>query len=98
MHPRPLLYQRTLPGGGYVAIDALARGEGDWHARLWVERRTENARRSGHHPPIVLEAVDADLDAAVERLRSVAADNVALAQAIRRRQAGRRGDQAAGAP
>ena len=82
---RPLLYQRELPGGGYVAIDALSRGEGRWHARLWVERRPDPARRSGHPPPIVLETDDTDLEAAVARLVAVAADNVALAQALRRR-------------
>jgi hypothetical protein len=60
---RPLLYQRDLPGGGYVAIDALASGDGRWHARLWVERRPDPARRTGHPPPIVLEADDADLEA-----------------------------------
>jgi hypothetical protein len=82
---RPLLYQRDLPGGGYVAIDALASDDGRWHARLWVERRPDPARRAGHPPPIVLEADDADLEAAVAPLLSVAADNLALAQALRRR-------------
>ena len=85
---RPLLYQRELPGGGYVAIDALGQGEGGrWHARLWVERRPDPARRAGHPPPIVLETDDTDLEAAVARLVAVAADNVALAQALRRRAA-----------
>lgn len=86
MHARPLLYSRPLPGGGFVAIDALAQREGAWHARLWVERRAESGRRSGHTPPIVLEAEDSCLDAAVDRLRQVADDNVALAQAIRQRR------------
>lgn len=90
MHSRPLLYTRELPGGGYVAIDALARADALAHARLWVERRADPSRRAGHHPPVILEADAADLDAAVDRLRAVAVDNVALAQALRHWQQARR--------
>lgn len=84
MSQRPLLYTRELPGGGFVAIDVLA-DTGVPQARLWVERRADPTRRSGHHPPIILalDAPDAD-SAALAELRRVAADNVSLAQALRR--------------
>lgn len=81
---RPPLYRRDLPGGGFVVIDALERPDGSWHARLWVERRPDPVRRTGHPPPIVLEADDVDRERAVDRLRAVAGDDVALAQALRR--------------
>ena len=89
MSPRPLVYTRTLPGGGFVAIDAEPApdaGGSDHHARLWVERRADDMRRVGHTPPVIAEAHDGSLEAAVERLRRIAADNVALASALRRWQ------------
>lgn len=81
---RPHLYTRALPGGGFVVIDALVRGEGTHHARLWVERRGDPARRAGHQPPVIAELVSRDLDGALGALRAIAADNVALAQEMRR--------------
>ncbi len=98
MFSRAVLYSRDLPGGGYVAIDARpvehAAGDagagagsrpGPLHsARLWVERRGDAARRAGHTPPVIASATAPDLEHAVAELRAIAADNVALAQAIRR--------------
>lgn len=54
------------------------------HARLWVERRADPARRSGHTPPVIARADSHDLEHAVAELRAIAADNVALALALRR--------------
>jgi hypothetical protein len=88
MSPRPLVYTRPLPGGGYVAIDCDSH-EGDHHARLWVERRADTGRRAGHAPPVIAEAHDGDPVVAVERLRGIAADNVSLAAALRRWQTNR---------
>ena len=81
-----LLYTRDLPGGGYVAIDARPTGAADaaLHARLWVERRADPSRRAGHTPPVIARAAAPDLAHAVAELRAIAADNVALAQAMRR--------------
>ena len=88
MPSRPLVYTRTLPGGGFVAIDSdsaeAASGGSDHHVRLWVERRADEMRRAGHTPPVIAEAHDGDLETAVERLRRIASDNVVLASALRR--------------
>jgi hypothetical protein len=53
-------------------------------ARLWVERRGDPSRRAGHTPPVIASATAPDLEHAVAELRAIAADNVALAQAMRR--------------
>lgn len=81
-----VLYSRELPGGGYVAIDVRPAAEGgsEHRARLWVERRADLARRTGHTPPVIAQAAGLDAEAAMAELRAIAADNVALAQAIRR--------------
>ncbi len=85
---RAVLYSRDLPGGGYVAIDAQP-AQGGHAARLWVERRADLTRRSGHTPPVIAQAAGVDLEHAVAELRAIAADNVALAQAIRQWARGR---------
>jgi hypothetical protein len=79
---RPLVYTRTLPGGGFVAIDAESTSH-DHHVRLWVERRADEGRRAGHAPPVIAEAHAPDLESALDALRGIAADNVALARAMR---------------
>ena len=86
MSPPDVLYSRDLPGGGYVAIDVRpADPAGCEHrARLWVERRGDLTRRSGHAPPVIAQAAALEVDRAVAELRVIAADNVALAQAMRR--------------
>jgi hypothetical protein len=48
------LYHRELPGGGYVAIEMVVDGDTTDAAeldRVAVERRGDEARRSGHQPP-----------------------------------------------
>ena len=85
MGPQSVLYTRSLPGGGYVAIDCVRQPSGH-NARLWVERRADPLRRSGHVPPVVAQSHDDDAERAVAALQEIAADNVALAQAIRRWQ------------
>jgi hypothetical protein len=82
---RSILYTRELPGGGFVAIDSLSDSRGH-HARLWVERRSDPTRRFGHLPPIIAECNEANADAALDKLRPIAADNLSLAQEIRRWQ------------
>jgi hypothetical protein len=72
-------YSRPLPGGGLVFIESAPDG-----ARLWVERRTDPHRRMGHTPPVLAWAPEADA------LVQIAADNVAVARAIQRWQAGGR--------
>lgn len=83
---RKLLYSRTLPGGGYVTIEAEPQDRAV-HAMLCVERRTDPTRRSGHLPPVVAEVVDASETSAFDQLYPIAANNVQLAQRIRTWQA-----------
>ena len=85
---RALLYSRDLPGGGFVAIDAVAASPGQ-HARLWVERRADPLRRAGHLPPIIAECAAEDAESALAALQPIASDNLVLALAIRRWQADR---------
>ena len=78
------LYRRELPGAGYVAID-LAHDESESEAgriRVSVERRAEETRRSGHHPPIVAEFTGDHRAPEVGELYRMAADNAALARAL----------------
>jgi hypothetical protein len=90
-----VLYTRELPGGGYVVIEAApedgASAEGPPPVRgvLWVERRADPARRSGHRPPVVVEATGPSRDLVLDALRPSASDNVEVARAIRRWQLGR---------
>lgn len=87
MPVRAVLYSRDLPGGGYVAIDASPAdgvGEAGHCARLWVERRGDLVRRTGHTPPVIAQCTAGDVEAAAAQLRPIAADNVQLALAMRR--------------
>ena len=99
-----VLYVRELPGGGYVAIEGQPVPDGiPFHAALSVERRSDPERRSGHAPPIVLEADGATPNEVFDRLIDVANSNVAVATALLRWQAarsaaGRSGDGDGGAP
>ncbi len=82
------LYTRTLPGGGYVVIEA-SRHDSEYRLSLFVERRVDPQRRVGHSAPVVAEIAGADPAAAAEELMRIAADNVEVAQALRRWQASR---------
>ena len=88
---RKLLYSRTLPGGGYVAIEVEPH-EKAVHAMLFVERRVDPVRRSGHHPPVVAETTSDSETTAFDQLYPIAANNVQLAQRIMRWNAKRRAD------
>lgn len=85
------LYTRLLPGGGYVAIESTPAGEGDERVRVqvFVERRVDAARRDGHLPPVVAEAVGRDIQQAIDELYEIAANNVEVARALQRWQAKR---------
>ena len=81
-----MLYSRTLPGGGFVAIDATPvelAGAMCHRARLWVERRADVTRRTGHAPPVIAQCTGDDPEVAATELRAIAADNVRLALAMR---------------
>lgn len=84
------LYRRELPGAGYVAIDLTQPQDGSESVRtstgsrirVSVERRADEQRRSGHHPPIVAEFTGDDSAPEVGELYRMAADNAALARAL----------------
>jgi len=79
------LYERELPGGGYVAIDVSVEARGGDavpHTRVFVERRSEAVRRSGHVPPCIAEAEADDSTTAFSDLLRIARDNVAIARAL----------------
>ena len=90
-----VLYTRQLPGGGYVVIEAgpsetqSTDGPPPVHGLLWVERRADPARRTGHRPPVVVEATGSSRDLVLDALKPIASDNVEVARAIRRWQLGR---------
>lgn len=79
------LYERELPGGGYVAIDVSVETRGNDavpHTRVFVERRSDTVRRSGHVPPCIAEAEADDSTTAFSDLLRIARDNVAIARAL----------------
>jgi hypothetical protein len=79
------LYERELPGGGYVAIDVSVETRGEDavpHTRVFVERRSEAVRRSGHMPPCIAEADADDSTTEFSDLLRIARDNVAIARAL----------------
>ena len=87
MSVHAVLYSRDLPGGGFVAVDATptdGAGESGHRARLWVERRADLVRRTGHTPPVIAHRTADDVESATAELRAIAADNVQLALAMRR--------------
>jgi hypothetical protein len=86
--PRRIVYRRNLPGGGFVNIEADGSPvEGPLHrAVITVERRSDPARRDGHHPPVVAVAEGASSQSVFRQLVEIAADNIAIARALLRSQ------------
>jgi len=81
-----ILYQRELPGGGYVHVEEEPGG-GELHrAQLSVERRTDPARRDGHAPPVIATAEGASTHSVFRQLLEIASDNVEIARALLRWQ------------
>ena len=73
------VYQRELPGGGYVKIDVL-REEGPARTCVYVERRAKHERRPGHQPVIIAQADGDERSAAFGDLYRMATDNAAIAR------------------
>ena len=90
MDDERVLYSRTLPGGGYVAVEAdpLTSGE-RFRAHLRVERRSDRIRRDGHTPPVIAMAEGTNYDTAFSELFAIAKDNVSIARCLLRWQAER---------
>lgn len=79
------LYERELPGGGYVAVDVSFEKAGDREVPrtvVCVERRSDEVRRSGHVPPVIASA-DCDETAPLfSDMIRIARDNVEIARAL----------------
>jgi hypothetical protein len=88
--PAPL-YQRDLPGGGYVAID-VARERELARTRVLVERRAKHERRDGHRPVCIAEVEGDDRSPGFAELYRLAADNAAIARELMRIEGPQRAD------
>jgi hypothetical protein len=90
--PRPtrkILYRRNLPGGGFVNIEGESGTAPDdqlHRAMITVERRSDPARRDGHHPPVVAIAEGPSPQSVFRQMLDIAADNIAIARALLRSQ------------
>lgn len=80
-----ILYQRELPGGGFVHVEEESLHTTDTHrAHVTVERRTDPNRRDGHEPPVIARAEGLSGQLPFGELLSIAQDNVAIAKALLR--------------
>lgn len=87
MERRRILYQRELPGGGYVSVEEDASIPGEIRrAHVAVERRREPFRREGHDPPVIASAEGSTTHSVFRQLLEIASDNVAIARALLRWQ------------
>ena len=73
------IYQRELPGGGYVKIDVKREARVS-RTRVSVERRAKHERRPGHQPVVIAEADGDERSPAFGDLYRIAADNAAIAR------------------
>lgn len=86
-----VVYERPLPGGGYVHVEQ----EGDPTAvdgtrvQVAVERRRDPARRQGHQPPVIASERGTGVAAVLRRVIEIAQDNVEIARRLLRRSGGR---------
>jgi hypothetical protein len=71
------IYQRELPGGGYVKIDVNRKAR---RSSVSVERRAKEERRPGHQPVVIAEVEGDVRSAAVGDLDRMAADHAAIAR------------------
>ncbi|MCC6769593.1 MAG: hypothetical protein IT360_00150 [Gemmatimonadaceae bacterium] len=80
-----VVYQRELPGGGYVHVEEEALANTQTHrAHITVERRTDPTRRAGHEPPVIASAEGGSSQNVFGELLRIAQDNVAIAKALLR--------------
>ena len=79
-----ILYQRVLPGGGYVHVEEEPGPDEVHRAHVAVERRGDPTRRAGHEPPVIAVAEGPTAQSAVRQLMEIANDNVEIARALLR--------------
>ncbi|MEP7345931.1 MAG: hypothetical protein ABI877_11715 [Gemmatimonadaceae bacterium] len=84
-----IVYERPLPGGGYVHVEEEDGKASVHRGRVAVERRVDPTRRDGHEPPIIAVAEGTEQNV-IRQLLEIATDNVAIARALLHQQAGGR--------
>jgi hypothetical protein len=75
------VYQRELPGGGYVKIDVVLE-QHEPRTCVFVERRAKHERRPGHKPVIIAQADGDERSPAFGELYRMATDNAAIARKL----------------
>lgn len=85
-----VLYERPLPGGGFVHVeeDGILADSAVHRVHVAVERRSDPSRREGHEPPVILTEEGGSLSQLVRRLVAIASDNVEVAKGLLRRSGG----------
>lgn len=80
---RRRIYERALPGGGFVAIDAEHRRsllrQRRYRATVVLERRGAGDRRAGHAPPVLAAAMGASVATVFDQLFPLTQSNTELA-------------------
>ncbi len=86
-----VVYERELPGGGFVQVEeGEAEGQPETpRASVAVERRRDPARREGHLPPVIAAEEGSAVESLLRRLVEIASDNVEIARRLLRRSGGR---------
>ena len=80
-----IVYQRELPGGGYVHVEEESLQDTETHrAHITVERRTDPTRRDGQEPPVIARSEGRSPQSVFGELLRIAQDNVAIAKALLR--------------
>jgi len=75
------LFNRDLPGGGFVAIEVTMSSADERRVRVIVERRGDRGRREGHRPPVILEQAW-KAEHGLGDLYRIACDNVSIARGL----------------
>ena len=82
------VYLRTLPGGGYVAIDVTKERrflrKARYRGAVLVERRADGQRHRPLHPVVVTEAFGDSVDSVLHQLLPAAENNPAIGSALLR--------------
>jgi hypothetical protein len=85
MNKTKILYERPLPGGGFVHVEEDGRDQTDTHrGRISVERRSDPARREGHEPPVIVSVEGKSSTSVFQKLLTIARDNVEVARGLLR--------------
>ncbi len=86
-----VVYERDLPGGGFVHVEEgeVSDRSATPRVQVAVERRRDPARRDGHEPPVIAIEEGGAVESLLRRLVAIASDNVEIARRLLRRSGGR---------